>query len=100
MEQLQDSEYQSYGRQYQMLQRIVAVYESEPDNFPRIFELMQDIQQYGQPPAEIIKQLAPHLQFDKSGVPILPNLAGNMMPDTAPGMPGMPLPDPSQCAQS
>jgi hypothetical protein len=31
------------------------VYETEPDNFPRLMELMQDVQQYGQPPAEIIK---------------------------------------------
>ncbi len=65
-----------------------------------ILELMQDVQQFGQPPAEIIKDLAPHLKFDKAGVPILPNLAGNMMPDQSPGMPGMPLPDPSSCTQS
>jgi peroxin-19 len=31
------------------------VYKTEPDNFPRLMELMQDVQQYGQPPAEIIK---------------------------------------------
>ena len=30
-----------YGAQYQYFQRIVAVYETEPDNFPRIVELMQ-----------------------------------------------------------
>ena len=34
-----------YGHQYQYFQRIVAVYEREPDNFPRLMELMQDIQE-------------------------------------------------------
>ncbi len=33
----------SYGRQYQFFQQLVAVYETEPDNFPRLMELMQDV---------------------------------------------------------
>ena len=37
-------------------------------------ELMFDMQQYGQPPAEIIKDLAPGLQFDENGMPIMPNM--------------------------
>jgi hypothetical protein len=34
-------------------------------------ELMFDMQQYGQPPAEIIKDLAPGLKFDENGMPIM-----------------------------
>ena len=60
---LSDEEYNRYGTQYQYFQRIVNVYETDADNFPRLQELMQDIQEFGQPPAEIIKELAPGLDF-------------------------------------
>ena len=33
-------------------------------------ELMQDIQEFGQPPAEIIKELAPWLEFNEQGMPV------------------------------
>lgn len=29
------TEYENYGRQYQTFQKIIAVYDTEPDNFPR-----------------------------------------------------------------
>ena len=32
-----------YGRQYQYFQKIIAVYESEPDNHARLVELMEDV---------------------------------------------------------
>uniref|UniRef100_A0A7S1CAN0 Peroxin-19 n=1 Tax=Bicosoecida sp. CB-2014 TaxID=1486930 RepID=A0A7S1CAN0_9STRA len=79
---LSEEEYEKYGMQYQYFQRIVAVYETEPDNFPKLMELMQDMQETGQPPSEIIKELAPGLQFTDDGMPMLPNMG--------PGMPGMP----------
>ena len=50
------------------------VFDIEPDNFPRLMELMFDIQQFGQPPADIIRDLAPGLQFDENGMPIMPNM--------------------------
>jgi len=46
---------------------------------------MQDIQEYGQPPAEIISKLAPDLEFDEEGLPKM-DKAG------MPGMPGLPFP--------
>jgi peroxin-19 len=45
---LGDSEYQNYGHQYMTFQKILAVYDTEPDNFPRLMELMSDLQTYGQ----------------------------------------------------
>jgi hypothetical protein len=63
-----------YGKQYQYFQQIIAVYESEPDNFARLSELMQEMQETGQPPSEIVKDLAPGLQFDDEGMPIMPNM--------------------------
>jgi len=82
-----DDEYQKYGygTQYQYFQRIVRLYETDPYNFDRLMELMQDIQEYGQPPVEIIKELAPDLQFDEEGMPVVMDGGGMMMP-------GMPFP--------
>ncbi|KAF1328761.1 Peroxin 19-1, partial [Globisporangium splendens] len=71
---LSKEDYERYGKQYQYFQQIIAVYESEPDNFPRLSELMQEMQETGQPPSEIVKDLAPGLQFDDEGMPIMPNM--------------------------
>ncbi len=143
----------SYGRMYQAFQKLVMVYETEPDNFPRLMELMQDVsgggtdgrtrvdckrvgpssgrtfpytmhkhspapaltissfaplplppsippplpnpqlQECGQPPSEIIKDLAPGLELSPDGLPLMPNMGPGMpegMPGTdgAPGLPG------------
>ena len=87
---LEASEYERYGKQYQFFQKILAVYETEPDNIERLKELMTDMQELGQPPAEIVKELAPGLQFGEDGTPLLPNMGpgGGALP---PGMlpPGM-----------
>ncbi|GMF16542.1 unnamed protein product [Phytophthora fragariaefolia] len=71
---LSKEDYERYGKQYQYFQQIVAVYESEPDNFARLSTLMQEMQETGQPPSEIVKDLAPGLQFDDEGMPIMPNM--------------------------
>ena len=52
-----------------------------------------DVQQYGQPPAEIIKELAPGLEFNAEGMPIMPGLGPTTMPSDLPGMPGIPFPE-------
>uniref|UniRef100_A0A7S2BNY5 Pex19 protein n=1 Tax=Octactis speculum TaxID=3111310 RepID=A0A7S2BNY5_9STRA len=92
---LDKEEYERYGNQYQFFQRIRAVYETEPDNLARLMELMHDVQQYGQPPAEIIKELAPGLEFNAEGMPVMPGLGETMMPgqEGMPGMPGLPFPE-------
>jgi peroxin-19 len=52
---------------------------------------MYDLQEFGQPPAEIIKDLAPGLKFDENGMPIMPNMGAGMMPDgMMPGGEGLP----------
>ena len=42
---LSKTDYERYGHQYQGFQRIVHVYENDPNNIPRLMELMQDIQE-------------------------------------------------------
>lgn len=32
---LGEKDYQNYGKQYQIFQKVLAVYDVEPDNFPR-----------------------------------------------------------------
>ena len=97
---LSKDDYERHGRQYQFFQKIVAVYDTEPDNFPRLMELMQDMQECGQPPSEIIKDLAPGLEFGPDGMPIMPNMGAGMMPapGSVPSVPGMPTgPNGEQC---
>lgn len=43
---LSQADYERYGKQYTYFQKIVAVYETEPNNFERLMELMQDIQEW------------------------------------------------------
>lgn len=75
-------EYENYGRQYRIYQHMTAIYETDPDNFPRLLELLQDIQELGNPPDEIIRELAPGLEISPDGIPILPNMG--------PGVPQLP----------
>eukprot|EP00948_MAST-09A_sp_MAST-9A-sp1_P004022 g4022.t1 len=84
-ETLSPEDYKRYGKMYQYFQKIVALYESEPNNFARLQELFQDMQECGQPPVELIKELAPGLDFGPDGMPIMPNMGAGM-----PGMPMMP----------
>ncbi|CAM9128300.1 unnamed protein product [Phaeothamnion confervicola] len=104
-------EYTRYGTQYQYFQRVLAVYETEPDNFPRLMELLQDLQEHGQAPhplpscrhpteqvpADIIKELAPGLEFNAEGMPVMPNMG---LPGLAGlgGLAGLPGMDPQSCA--
>jgi len=76
---LNREEYANYGKMYQTFQKLVMTYETDPDNFPRVLELMQDLQECGNPPVDIIKDLAPGLELSADGMPV-------MMPGMGPGM--------------
>ena len=52
-------------------------------SFIRLTDLLFEMQQYGQPPEEIMKDLAPGLKFDEEGMPIMPNVGGPGMPSTS-----------------
>ena len=79
-EELPKVDYDNYGNMYMTFQKLVLAYETDPDNFPRILELFQDLQDAGNPPLEIIKGLAPALELTADGMPA-------MMPGMGPGMP-------------
>lgn len=59
------------AKQHDCFRRLVHVYETEPHSTQKLMELMQDVQEYGQPPAEIVKEIAPGLEMDEDGMPKL-----------------------------
>ena len=40
---LPKDQYDAYGKQFQCFQKLVNVYETTPDDFPKLMELMQDV---------------------------------------------------------
>jgi peroxin-19 len=61
-------------RQYDGLQGLINVYETEPYNSERLFELMKEVQEFGLPPSDIVADIAPDLSLDEDGVPQLKSL--------------------------
>jgi len=67
----------SREKQCECFQRLVRVYETNPDDTKQLMTLMQDVQEFGQPPPEIIREIAPGLELDSDGLPKL-DAAGMM----------------------
>mmetsp|Transcript_20451 Transcript_20451/g.42030 ORF Transcript_20451/g.42030 Transcript_20451/m.42030 type:complete len:366 (-) Transcript_20451:52-1149(-) len=68
---LSPEEWDKRNKQFACFQKLVAAYEgteSEQQTM-KILELMQEVQEYGQPPAEIIQDIAPGLELDEEGLP-------------------------------
>ena len=65
-------------KQCACFQQLVHVYETEPNNNSKLVSLMQQVQEYGQPPAEIIQEIAPGLNLDADGVPKFHVFPGSM----------------------
>lgn len=59
-----------YTKQLKYIRQLCAVYDSDPDNFEAIVGLMQHMQECGQPPAEIVNELAPGLDLSQGGFPM------------------------------
>ncbi|OMO52487.1 Pex19 protein [Corchorus olitorius] len=69
---LSKEDYERYSRQYELIKELNGVYENDPNNFTRIVDLMQKMQECGQPPNDIVQELAP--EFDLSSL-------GQLTPD-------------------
>jgi peroxin-19 len=72
-EKLTEDDWEQRNQQYKVFQELVQVYEQEDgdskNKTERLMELMQKVQEYGQPPAEIINEIAPGLELDNEGLP-------------------------------
>lgn len=64
---LSNEEYARYFHQYELIKDLNQVYDSEPDNFNKIVELMQKMQECGQPPNDIVQELAPDFDLSNLG---------------------------------
>jgi peroxin-19 len=71
---ISEEDYRRYSKQYEYVQRICEVYERQPENTTQIMQLMQEMQAEGQPPTEIVQNLAPGLNFGSDGMPEIPEL--------------------------
>jgi Pex19 protein family len=47
------------------------VRQTRPEDTAQLMALMQEVQEYGQPPAEIIHEIAPGMELDANGLPKL-----------------------------
>ena len=70
-----EDELQRYRLQYQYIQQICELYESNPSDTGQLFKLVEAMQACGNPPSEIVDEMTPGLSFDGDG---LPNFAGGL----------------------
>ncbi|KAF5460202.1 hypothetical protein F2P56_020086 [Juglans regia] len=64
---LNAEEYERYSRQYKLIKDLNELYENDPSNFNRVVELMQKMQECGQPPNDIVQELAPDFDLANLG---------------------------------
>ncbi|KAB2632465.1 peroxisome biogenesis protein 19-2-like [Pyrus ussuriensis x Pyrus communis] len=60
-------DYERYSHQYGLIKELNEVYEKDSGNFNKIFELMQKMQECGQPPNDIVQELAPDFDLASLG---------------------------------
>ncbi|KAK4750007.1 hypothetical protein SAY87_027456 [Trapa incisa] len=64
---LSEEEFKRYSHQHKLIKDLNEVYEKEPDNFNKIVDLMQKMQECGQPPNDIVRELAPDFDISNLG---------------------------------
>ncbi|OVA14414.1 Pex19 protein [Macleaya cordata] len=64
---LSKEDYDRYSHQYELIKDLNQVYDNDPGNFTKIVELMQKMQECGQPPSDIVQELAPDLDLTNLG---------------------------------
>jgi peroxin-19 len=76
-------EFEQYTKQETCFQRIVASYERAPNDTKVIMDLMTEMQNYGQPPKELVKDLLPPgVDFNQDGLPAIPGLTDQTLAAT------------------
>eukprot|EP01130_Rhizamoeba_saxonica_P012658 TRINITY_DN536_c0_g1_i1.p1 TRINITY_DN536_c0_g1~~TRINITY_DN536_c0_g1_i1.p1 ORF type:complete len:123 (-),score=34.59 TRINITY_DN536_c0_g1_i1:210-578(-) len=69
-------EFDRYVSQYGYVEEIIHTFESEGEtSFDKVMKLMTEMQDCGQPPMDIVQEMAPGVAFGADGLPQLdPNL--------------------------
>lgn len=60
-------EHERYSNQLELMLKLNDVYEHEPENMSKIFEIMQNMQECGQPPSDLVQDIVPDLDLSKLG---------------------------------
>jgi len=60
-------EYGRYNNQLELMVKLIEVYENDPENMTRIFDIMQNMQECGQPPSDLVQDIVPDLDLSKLG---------------------------------
>lgn len=91
--QLEEAERDRYTQQMALMKDVCTLLEQETETdaeavkrerFDQVLQLMQKMQDLGQPPSELVGEMGPGLQFDAQGNPMMP--------------PDLNIADPSQCS--
>ncbi|KAL5020393.1 hypothetical protein ScPMuIL_003285 [Solemya velum] len=78
---VEKSKLENYKKQHSLIKSICTEFEAEKASdsdsmkntrFQNILDLMQKMQELGQPPEEIVAEMAPGLKFNESGLPNIP----------------------------
>ncbi|CAH8381050.1 unnamed protein product [Eruca vesicaria subsp. sativa] len=64
---LSKEDFERYSRQYELIKELNLVYENEPNNSTKIMEIMQKMQECGQPPSDIVQEMDPGFDFASLG---------------------------------
>ncbi|MED6215760.1 hypothetical protein PIB30_001381 [Stylosanthes scabra] len=64
---LSKEDYDRYSHQYELIQNLNEVYEKDSENFTKIVDLMHKMQECGQPPNDIVQELAPDFDLASLG---------------------------------
>ncbi|CAN8256006.1 unnamed protein product [Cochlearia groenlandica] len=64
---LEKEEYERYSRQYELIKELNSVYENEPNSSHKIMDIMQKMQECGQPPSDIVQEMDPGFDFASLG---------------------------------
>jgi len=86
---IKPEEYDNYLKQYGYIEKIVFTYDTQgEEGFDEVLKAVQEMQECGQVPIDIVKGLAPEVEFDDEGLPKFPETQG------IPGLEGM---NPENC---
>ncbi|CAM6036407.1 unnamed protein product [Sphagnum compactum] len=80
--QLSGEDFSHYTRQYEYIKQLCHVYETTPNDFQKVVDLMQNMQDCGQPPGDIVRELAPGFELGEDGLPVLPGFSAAGSPGT------------------
>ncbi|XP_044486911.1 peroxisome biogenesis protein 19-2-like [Mangifera indica] len=64
---LSKEDYERFSHQYELIKQLNEVYDNDASNFTKIVDLMQKMQECGQPPNDIVQELAPDFDLASLG---------------------------------